>query len=69
MPNLVTSSTNHLAVGRLKASVVPRRSGVDIRAFHLLQVSDFCFHLRQLLLKGDKVGIESGSILALGCVH
>ena len=30
---------------------------VDIRAFRLLQVFDVFFHLGQLYLKGDSVGI------------
>ena len=52
-----------------KTSVVSRRSGVDIRAFHLLQVFDVFFHFRSVLLEGDRVGIQGCSILDIGCVY
>ena len=46
VPNLVTSSANHQTIGGAKTSVVPRRSGVDIRVFCLLQLFDVFFHFR-----------------------
>ena len=57
MPNLVTSSANHQTIGGAKTSVVPRRSGVGIRVFGLLQLFEVFFHFRELLLEGDWVGI------------
>ena len=46
MPNLVTSSTYHQTIGGAKTSAVPRRSGVSIRAFCLLQLFDVFLHFR-----------------------